>query len=138
MSRFIDVTKPLSPEDRKYLEDRCLWARLAQADEVAQEEARAAAEAGAVVTQVSHPVTHVAGPLATTPTDGPPAAPEDDDYTEWSYAELQAELKARKEDAVAQGMSEADAKAKYSAGGSQADLVARLEADDAEGAGEPA
>ena len=30
MSRQIDITKPLSPEDRKYLEDRTEWRMLAE------------------------------------------------------------------------------------------------------------
>jgi hypothetical protein len=30
MSRQIDITQPLSDEDRKYLEDRCEWSKLAQ------------------------------------------------------------------------------------------------------------
>ena len=30
MSRMIDLTQSLSDEDRKYLEDRCEWHKLAQ------------------------------------------------------------------------------------------------------------
>lgn len=132
MARAIDTSKPLSADDRQYLIDRCMWAKLAEADEVEEAQAAAQAAANASTEQTNRPPTHVLGPQATTPQTQETPGPEDDDYSTWSYTELQEELKVRRQEAINAGMSESDAKAKYSAGGSQADLIARLEADDAE------
>ena len=131
MARAIDTSKPLSEDDRKYLIDRCMWTKLAEADEVAASEAARTAAENAEVTQINHPETPVAGNAATTPQDtGAPVEDDDRPYEEWSYPELQAELKARRQEAVDGGMSEADAREKYSAGGSTEDLVRRLYEDD--------
>lgn len=132
MARAIDTSKPLSEDDRQYLISRCMWGKLAEADKVAAEQAAATAVEGNTTEQVNLPPTHVLGPQATTPTAQAPAGGDEEaPYTEWTYSELQEELKVRRQEAIDGGMNEDEAKKLYSAGGSQADLIARLEEDDA-------
>ena len=131
MSRKVDLSGPLSDDDRQYLVDRCRWDDLREAD-------------------ASHPVPAERDPNSTPPATDTPAvlyptdsgtltaelptkplpdvsmpAPaetvvdDDDNYDDedvWSYNDLQQEAKDRK------GVS---------AAGSRQDIVARLREDDA-------
>lgn len=131
MAREIDLTKPLSDEDRQYLVDRCRWSQLAQADELAsaQEAQRAASEEHTPSTPSPQPPTTVVGGAPVEPTQGA-TSDEQDPYEEWTYEELKAELDVRKQEALNEGMPTDEAGKLFSKGGSQKDLVARLYADD--------
>ena len=136
MSREIDLSQPLSDEDRQYLIDRDRWRDLALADgheDIARAQ-REATEANDI-TQGRRPPT-VFGEQARVQAANADAAPTSDEgeedlpYEEWTFDELKNELDVRKADAVEAGMSEEEAKTLYSKGGGQKDLVARLYADD--------
>lgn len=130
MSRQIDLTKPLSDEDRKYLQDRCRWRDIATADaldspqEAAQEAEKELSPDGSLAAP-----TVVAGGAPVVPQGGDPL--EGVPYAEWPYKALQEELKARKVEALDTGMDQAEADELYKAGGTQTELVKRLEDDDA-------
>jgi hypothetical protein len=149
MSRQIDITKPLSDEDRQYLEDRARHEDLRRNAEIVGER-----EAD-VLTPINDGNTGDVDPFkaddgteqitGTNPGErtvtaaqaadtGVPTADDaddagdepDDDYDdedEWSFRDLQAEIKDRNE-----GRDEAD---KISAQGSRPELIARLREDDA-------
>lgn len=109
MSRQIDLTKPLSDEDRQYLTDRDRWRDIATAD---------GAEAASVLPDDSiagafgqHPDA-VPANAGAAPTDdaGNPLPPEGsadasadqdadnyDDDSAWSYEDLKDEVRERKE-----------------------------------------
>lgn len=158
MSREIDLTKPLSDEDRKYLEDRCRWRDIAIADEGSDpgpslpddsivgsqenspnaEPAHAGAqnpepvlapEAALLVGSGTEPPTPPAdgadgGDATGNPdADGADTEPDDedegdnyDDEEAWTFQDLRTEATGRP------GVS---------AGGSRADIIARLREDDA-------
>lgn len=117
MAREIDLTKALSEEDRKYLQDRCMWHKIAIADDAASaaEAQQAAVESHEVTTPPVRPETLVGQQAIVNAANETVEEDEEDlPYSEWDYKDLQAELKER-------GLN---------AGGSQADLVKRLEEDD--------
>lgn len=130
MSRNIDLTQPLSDEDRKYLQDRCRWRDIATADALdsPQEAVKEAEEALAPDGSLAAP-TVVAGGTPVVP-------PQGDDplanlpYSDWPYRALQEELRARKAEALDNGMDQAEADELYKAGGTATELAARLDADD--------
>lgn len=139
MARKIDLTKTLSAEDRQYLVDRDRWHDLARADgheDPAQ--ARRDAEARrAAPSQPALPPTDPQAPaVQRVPEDQSVDTDEEEDYSAWTYQELQAELKDRRAAAIESGMSEAEADERYKAGGKQAELIKRLEADDASASAE--
>lgn len=118
MARKIDLTKPLSTEDRHYLVVRDRWRDLAQADgHHDPRRAKKEAEQNFSASQRSMPPT---SPTAPPPAPQPvnPEDPEEEEelepYEDWEYPDLQAELKAR-------GLP---------AGGKQEELVKRLYEDD--------
>jgi hypothetical protein len=132
MSREIDLTKPLSDEDRLYLVQRDKWRLLAQADGH-DDLNRARREASEKFFSRTGPAPQPATPVAGDLPQGGAEAPQGDEekpYEEWSYPELQEELKVRRQEALDNGMDEAEAKELYKAGGSAADLVQRLKDDD--------
>lgn len=137
MSREIDLSKPLSDEDRAYLVDRDRWRDLAVADghEDIARAMREAVEANDVRQGRRPPTVFGEQALvqqANAETPPPPPGEEEDlPYDQWTFDELKAELDVRKADALADGMGEDEAKTLYSKGGGQKDLIARLEADDA-------
>lgn len=141
MSRKIDLSSSLSDDDRQYLVDRERWSDIAIADgHEDPERARREAAQAADVKFLRRPPT-VFGEQALVQAanaEQSPSEPEEDlPYEEWTFDELKAELDVRKADAVAAGMSEEEAKALYSKGGGQKDLIARLEADDERVAAQP-
>lgn len=125
MSREIDLSQELSDADRKYLADRDRWYAIAQADgHDDPKRARAEYSANAAApTQVSLPPTNPQAPARTLEEvvgGGTPGDDEEDPpYEDWTYPELQAELKER-------GLA---------AGGKQPELVARLYEHDEQEAG---
>lgn len=135
MAREIDLTKPLSAEDRQYLVDRCAWSRIAQADQIAADEAQAkAVEQNEITTPQPTPTATGAAALHAAQTAQEEQAASDDEeeapYEEWSYDDLKAELDRRKQLELDGGMAQEEANKLFSKGGSQKDLVARLYADD--------
>lgn len=132
MARVINLEEPLSTEDRQYLVDRCRWAQLAQADglDSPKEAQRRAAQKLTPDGSLAAPTIVVGGPPPEPQeVTGDPLA--DKPYGEWPYKALQEELKVRQQIALEEGMPEAEAKEKYKAGGTQVELVQRLEDDDA-------
>jgi hypothetical protein len=134
MAKEIDLSKPLSSEDRAYLVQRDRWRSLAEADGHGDpRRAKAEAEASrGELTQRAHPTTD---PQAIVPTPEEIHSRRDEGdseepYEDWSFEDLKAELDARKTDALDGGMSAEEAGKRYSKGGSQKELVARLYADD--------
>lgn len=133
MAREIDLSKPLSDEDRQYLVDRCAWSRIAQADQIAADQAQAkAVEDNKIENPQPSPTRTGAAALA----EAANASPGDDGgeeelpYEEWSFEDLKVELDRRKQLELNGGMSTEEANKLFSKGGSQKDLVARLYADD--------
>jgi len=117
MARKIDLSKALSDADRRYLADRDRWHAIAEADGHGDpKRARAEYVANASApTQVSLPPTNPQAPAQTLQQvaggqQGDDGDVEDPPYEEWTYPELQAELKERK----------------LNAGGKQDELIARL------------
>jgi hypothetical protein len=135
MAREIDLTKKLSPEDRQYLVNRDRWRDIAEADghgDPRRAKREAEANRGSL-TQVALPPTDPQAPAKTlAEVTGRTSDEEDSNYEEWSFDELKAELDDRKAEALEGGMSAEEAGRRYSKGGSQKDLVARLRADDEE------
>jgi hypothetical protein len=130
MARVIDLTKPLNAEDRKYLQDRCRWKDIATADalESPQEAVQKAEEELTPDGSRAAPTVVVGGaPVSPAAGDDPLA---DKPYSEWPYAALQEELKARQQEAIDAGVPVEEARETYKAGGKAPELVARLEADD--------
>jgi len=138
MSREIDLTKPLTEDERQYLIDRDKWVMLARADghDDVERAKREAVERNDI-TQGRRPPTLVGeqavvqqinAQMAVEQENPDPLA--DKPYDEWPYKALQEELKVRKQEALDAGMDQAQADELYKAGGAQADLVKRLEADD--------
>ena len=133
MARTIDLSKPLSDDDRQYLVTRDRWRDLAEADgHNDPQRARQEAQEGYRRTQVASTVLSPTSPGQTPRVQEPDAGGDGDEppYEEWTFEELKAELKDRKAEALESGMSENEAKERYSLGGSQKDLVDRLYADD--------
>ena len=142
MAREIDLTKKLSDFDRQYLVDRDRWRDLALADghEDIERAKRDAVERNDL-TQGRRPPTLVGEAAVVEEANaqqaqGPVDPLADKPYEEWPYKALQEELKVRKQEAVDAGMEQSEADELYKAGGAQADLVRRLEADDERVAGQ--
>lgn len=139
MSRKIDLSTPLSDEDRQYLVDRDRWQDLANADGHGDPEQskREAIQGFRTAQEHSVPEPTRVGAEAKlaaaeqNPAHQPSSGDEDEDYEDWTFEDLKAELDERKADAVANGMTQEDANKRYSKGGSQKDLVQRLRDDDA-------
>lgn len=147
MSREINLEEPLSEEDRQYLVERDQWRKIAAADghgdpERAKREASARwKERRSPSAAPPQPPTVLAGDLTTPPAGdgdggGDGGSLDEKPYDEWPYKALQEELKVRKQEALGEGMEQAQADELYKAGGSQADLVKRLEEDDERAAGQ--
>lgn len=142
MSRKIDLTEPLSDEDRQYLVARDRWRDLALADghEDVDRAKREASEANDI-TQGRRPPT-VVGEAAIVQAANEQAAQEPVDpladvpYSEWPYKALQEEIKVRLQLALDAGVPEVEAREKFKAGGNTATLVKILEDDDEENADE--
>lgn len=142
MAREIDITKPLSDADRQYLIDRCAWHKLDQNAQYVQDgELTPPGEVGEAKdftppAQVPAPQPTVVGEQLLVKQANEQAGQSTPDpladkpYEEWPFDELKKELDARKADAVAAGMDEAEATKRYGKGGGQKDLIARLNADD--------
>ena len=137
MVRKIDLSKPLSDDDRQYLVDRDRWRDLATADgHDDPRQARRDAEQGLRPTQVSStvltPTSPALPPRRQDPGDGSTEVNDQEpvDYNTWTFEDLKAELDDRKAEAIEAGMPEEEAAKRFSKGGKQKDLVARLEADD--------
>jgi hypothetical protein len=139
MSRKIDLSEPLSDEDRAYLVERDRWRDLALADghEDIDRAKREATEANDI-TQGRRPPTLVgeaARVQAANAEPSPPADPLADlPYDRWTYKALQEEVKVRLQLALSDGMPEVEAREKFKAGGKAAELVKILEDDDEENA----
>lgn len=136
MAREIKLDEKLSDEDRKYLADRDRWFQIARADGH-DDPRRAKAEYvanAAAPTQIALPPTNPQAPAQTLQDVVGTGSGQQDEvvlpYEEWSFDDLKAELDERKAEAVEGGMTAEDAGKRYSKGGSQKDLVARLYADD--------
>lgn len=139
MSRKIDLSEPLSDEDRAYLVDRDRWRDLALADghEDMDRAKREASEANDI-TQGRRPPTLVgeaARVQAANAEPTPPADPLADlPYDQWPYKALQEEVKVRLQEALDAGVPEVEAREKFKAGGNTATLVKLLQDDDEENA----
>lgn len=139
MSRKIDLSEPLSDEDRQYLVERDRWRDLALADghEDVDRAKREATEANDIL-QGRRPPTLVGEAAivqqANATADGAEPTGEEEDlpYDQWTYKALQEEVKVRLQLALDDGMPEAEAREKYKAGGKATELVALLEKDDEE------
>ena len=130
MSRKVDLSKPLSDDDRQYLSDRCRWDDLREADAnhpvpverdpnttPSSQDTSPAPQPADKGTQTAELPTK---PLTTdsVPAQADPGDEDVDNYDDaevWSYHDLQEEAKERKD---------------VSAAGSREDIVARLREDD--------
>lgn len=134
MAREIDLTQPLSDADRQYLVDRCMWHKLAQNEQyLADGEVQSSGTANEAKNLVTPPQVPVPQPTLVgeqaivqegQQAEQVVADPDDElpPYSEWGFEDLKAEAKERK----------------LSAGGSAKDIIARLEANDAEEAAKEA
>jgi hypothetical protein len=136
MSREIDLTKKLSPEDREYLYQRNGW-RLVKAN---YEEFGGDDPVVAEGVPVTGPESLVdaAGLDALTPEQQQAAqageAGDGADYESMTKPELQAELDVRKKDAAT---DEERANLAYKSGENKDQLIARLDKDDELVSGRP-
>lgn len=141
MSRKIDLTKPLSDEDRAYLEVRCKTADLALNAQYMAEQAGDKPPTQASPEQLAapgNPQTTVAGETTQTGNSAPPPPPPADgtdnpqnptpslpeSYDDWTKKQLWAEIDKRN--------NEDDAGIDVPKSAKHEDLVAALELDDEE------
>lgn len=135
MAREIKLDQPLSEGDRKYLADRDRWYDIARADghDDPRRAKREHQSGAAAPTQPALPPTDPQVSARDRQEAQASKTPDTEEvlpYEEWSFDDLKAELDDRKAEALEGGMSSEDAAKRYSKGGSQKDLVARLKADD--------
>lgn len=124
MSREIDLTKPLSDADRKYLEDRARHADIALADANSGVEGKSELPAPNVFAATDPSPDRTPAASISSTED----AEEDLPYEEWKVDELKAELDVRAQDAEDSDIAESLA---YTSSDKKADLIKKLEADDA-------